>query len=134
MIESKREVRSLIVMPQLHPYVTHLNTTIDGLKMAVSIGNYDICDVASRKIANNIYVIYNREHYFSDADANRRIGNTIIIGVFYVIAVDDDYRPRSMTEWELQHYSAMFWDSEYYSNIDIAESNFCEFERNVLNS
>ena len=73
---------------------------------------------------NSIYILYNPYGCYYDLQPNRKVGKEIIVGVFYVIGVDADYHPRSLTKREIEKYMYLFWEPETYSDSDIIENNF----------
>lgn len=119
----KPKIKALMVEPQAHPRITALTTSMQALRTAVSAGADEIGDVESKQIGNNVYIIYNRDRVFSNLIPNRRIGDDIIAGVFYVLAVDKNGYPISMTDNQLNTYSKMFWETEYISEREAVAAN-----------
>lgn len=70
-----------------------------------------------------IPILYNPYGYYYDLTANRKVGKEIIVGIFYVIGVDADCQPRSLSQMETEKYTSLFWEPEIYSDSDIIENN-----------
>lgn len=78
---------------------------------------YDyICNVKSRKIDNNIYILYADGIFPMDCKANRRIDKDIIPGIFYVVATDDNKNVRSLTDLELLEYYDHFKSPDTFTD------------------
>lgn len=127
------KIRALEIRPQKTPCVKMLLTTIKAFNDAVSIGTGFPCHAKARKICGNIYIIYAAESEVEEFECNRKIGNIIIRGIFYVVAADSDFCPISLTDEEISTYYSMFKDAETFSLEDIIESNFEEIQRSLDN-
>lgn len=83
-----KEITVLTVEPGKHPVVTALKNNWDSLQKVVSIGaNYQglieiIC------IEDGICLLCNEKGKLIGLEGNRRVGNDIITGVFYIVAED----------------------------------------------
>ena len=124
-----RKVKVLKIEPLKHPIPFQLNTSIDGFNRAVSIGTDEICNASSKEIKDDVYILYNRNGYFYNLTPNRKVGKEIITGIFYIIACDENYHPRSLTQSEAKKYSTMFWNPEIYSDTEAIKNSldtFCD--------
>ena len=90
-------IKVLKIEPGKHPVADELETSIEAFNRAVSIGADEIGKACSKKLENSIYILYNPYGCYYDLQPNRKVGKEIIVGVFYVIGVDADYHPRSLT-------------------------------------
>ena len=116
-------IKVLKIEPGKHPVADELETSIEAFNRAVSIGADEIGKACSKKLENSIYILYNPYGCYYDLTANRKVVKEIIVGVFYVIGVDADYHPRSLTKREIEKYMSLFWEPEMYSDSDIIENN-----------
>ncbi len=116
-------IKVLKIEPGKYPIADELETSIEAFNRAVSIGANEICKACSKKLENSIYILYNPYSCYYDLPANRKVGKEIIVGVFYVIGVDADCHPRSLTNKEIEKYMSLFWELETYSDSDIIENN-----------
>jgi len=55
-------------------------------------------------------------------EPNRKIGDEIVCGVFYIVAVDDTFKPVSMTDRQMMKYMMRFYEPENYSYHDVLDN------------
>lgn len=118
-----RYVRVLIVEPMKYPTISYLDSSIQGLRNAVSIGAIDIGNIKAKKVGKDIYIVFNGDMWFAGLAGNRRVGNDIIAGIFYVLGVDKNYHPRSLTKEELIQYANLFWEPEIFDDEEVVRAN-----------
>ena len=121
----ERNITVLMIEPQETPVISTLGTTMEAFNRAVSIGSSEIGAAKAKKLSAGIYAIFNRAGLFSDLQANRKIDDEIISGVIYIVGVDAQYQPRSLTCREIEKYSDFFWFPEYYSYSEVL-SNYSD--------
>jgi hypothetical protein len=117
-----REIKCLMVMPGQAPAVTTIEASLTAFNKAVSIGSEYELRAVSKRIGRRTYAIYAYESVFEDLEPNRKIGDEIICGVFYIVAVDDTFNPVSMTEKQMMKYMMRFYELEEYSYHDVLEN------------
>ena len=117
-----REIKCLMVMPRQTPDVTTIEASVEAFNKAVSIGTECELRAASKRLGKRTYAIYAYESAFEDLEPNRKIGDEIICGVFYIVAVDDTFKPVSMTEKQMMKYMMRFYEPEEYSYHDVLEN------------
>lgn len=54
---------------------------------------------------------------------NRQIGDDIICGTMYIVAIDDIKRVCSLSNRQIDKYTLQFYDIEHFDDIDVAEAN-----------
>jgi hypothetical protein len=96
-----REIKCLMMMPKQTPDVTTLEASLTAFNKAVSIGSEYELRAVSKRVGKRTYAIYAYESVFEDLEPNRKIGDEIVCGVFYIVAVDDTFKPVSMTERQM---------------------------------
>lgn len=114
-----REIKCLMVMPGQTPTVTSLEASVTAFNKAVSIGSYDELRAVAKRIGKRTYVLYAYDSVTEDLEPNRKVGDEIICGTFYIVAVDDAGKPVSMTERRMMKYMLMFYEPENYSYFDV---------------
>jgi len=118
----EKTIRVLKVEPGNIPYVITLNNDLDSLQKAVSIG----CDhqglIEIIDIADNVAILCNEEGKLLGLEGNRRLGNDIIVGVFYVVGTDDEGNLCSLTVEQIKHYGNMFFVPEDITQEEISDS------------
>ena len=121
------EIKALMVEPLKEPKVVMLKTDLESLQKAVSIGaDYQgLIEIIS--LGDGTCILCNEEGKIIGLDGNRRIGNDIIAGVFYVIGENDEGELISLTDQQLEFYEKRFFFPEYYTKEDIANHVFITF-------
>ena len=117
-----REIKCLSVSPKCTPWVTTLETTVDAFNKAVSIGSNEELRAVTKRIGRRTYAVYAYESVFEDLEPNRKIGDEIMCGVFYIVAVDDTFKPVSMTDKQMMKYMMRFYEPEEYTYHDVLEN------------
>ncbi len=117
-----REIKCLIVMPGQVPERTTLEVSVTAFNRAVSIGSeYELLAV-SKRIGKRTYILHAYDSVLEDLEPNRKVGDEIICGVFYIVAVDDAGKPISMTDKQMMKYMMRFYEPEVYSYYDVLEN------------
>ena len=117
-----REIKCLIVMPGQVPEKTTLEASVAAFNRAVSIGSeYELLAV-SKRIGKRTYILHAYDSVLEDLEPNRKVGDEIICGVFYIVAVDDEGKPVSMTDMQMMKYMMRFYEPEKYSYHDVLEN------------
>lgn len=122
----------LKIEPNKPPCIAYLDATINAFKKAVNIGAVDEGNVIAKRIGKHIYIIYNESGIFSGLQGNRKVNDDIISGVFYVVAVDDNNCPKSLSAEEIEKYTLRFFEPEYYDDTEVFISNLDMFFDSLL--
>lgn len=115
----QKEIKVLMVEPLKEPKTVTLKTDLDSLQKAVSIGADYQGLIEIITIDNGVCLLCNEEGKLIGLEGNRRIGNDIIAGVFYVVGENDDGDLISLTEEQMQTYKERFRNPEHYSKEDV---------------
>ena len=117
----QKEIKVLMVVPGEHPKEVVLENNLDALQKAVSIG----CDyqglIEVISLEKGACIICNEEGKLLGLEGNRRLGNDIIAGVFYVVGEDKCGNFVSPTEAQMEYYTKRFWEPEQISPDGIAD-------------
>ena len=122
-----KEITVLMVEPGKHPRVTTLGTELDDLQKAVSIGADYQGLIEIINIGNGDCLLCNEEGKLIGLEGNRRLGNDIIVGVFYIMSEDDEGNLVSLSEEKIQYYTERFWVPEVFDRTEIEASAFFRF-------
>ena len=114
----EKQVKALMIEPNKNPCVVDLMTDLDSLQKAVSIGAPEQGLIEFVYLEDNVSLLLNEEGKLIGLEPNRRLGDDILCGVFYVVAENDEGELISLTEAQQEHYSKMF---EHIEPIDKAE-------------
>jgi hypothetical protein len=122
-----KEIKVLMVEPGKHPKVTMLQDDLDTLQKAVSIGaDYQgLIEIIS--IGNGDCLLCNEEGKLIGLEGNRRLGNDIIVGVFYILSEDLDGNLVSLSDKKIQYYTELFWEPERFDRTEIEATLTCHF-------
>ena len=119
-----KEITVLMVKPNESPIVTTIKNDLDSLQKAVSIGAAYQGLIEIIGIDNGVCILCNEEGKLIGLEGNRRIGNDIITGVFYVVGEDGHGNLTSLSEDLLQAYQQRFWQPEHYIQADVEHALF----------
>ena len=120
-------IKVLMVEPGNHPMLTTLANNLDALQKAVSIGAHYQGLIEIISIGNGDCLLCNEEGKLIGLDSNRRLGNDIIVGVFYIMSEDENGNLVSLGERKIKHYAKLFWEPEVVDRSDIEDTLFCHF-------
>ena len=122
-----KEITVLMVEPGKHPKLTTLKDDLDSLQKAVSIGaDYQgLIEIIS--IGNGDCLLCNEEGKLIGLEGNRRLGNDIIVGVFYIVSEDEEGNLVSLPEQKIKRYTELFWEPEIFDRTDIEATLTCRF-------
>ena len=107
-----KELKVLMVEPGKHPKVTTLKDDLDSLQKAVSIGADYQGLIEFISLGNGDCIMCNEEGKLIGLEGNRRLGNDIIVGVFYVMSENEDGALLSLSDRKIKHYTNIFWKTE----------------------
>ena len=125
---STKEITVLMVEPGKHPKVTKLKDDLDSLQKAVSIGADYQGLIEFVSLGNGDCIMCNEEGKLIGLDGNRRLGNDILVGVFYVMSENEDGELVSLNERKIKHYTKVFWEPEIFDRTDIETSLYAFFQ------
>ena len=104
----EKQIRALMVEPMESPKLVTLQNDLDSLQKAVSIGAPDQGLIELVYLEDNVSILCNEEGKLIGLAPNRRLGDDILCGVFYVVAEDEDGELVSLTSEQVEKYSEFF--------------------------
>lgn len=119
-----KEITALMVEPGQHPKVTTLKDDLDSLQKAVSIGADYQGLIEFVSLGNGDCIMCNEEGKLIGLEGNRRLGNDILVGVFYIMSENDEGELQSLTEQKIQRYTKLFWSPETFDRTEIEATVF----------
>ena len=122
-----KELTVLMVEPGKHPKVTTLKDDLDSLQKAISIGAEYQGLIEFVSLGNGDCIMCNEEGKLIGLEGNRRLGNDILVGVFYIMSENDDGDLISLSEPKIKHYSNIFWETETFDRTEIEDTISCRF-------
>lgn len=119
-----KTVKALMVEPNKHPCVVDLNTDLDSLQKAVSIGAEYQGLIEFVWLKDNVSLLLNEEGKLIGLEPNRRFYDDILCGVFYVVAENDDGELISLTSEQQEHYTKLFYTPDVIEKASIENTIF----------
>ncbi len=119
----KAKIRALVIEPMEHPKICSLEPTKKAFRMGVKADKIKHGGVEAKKLEKQIYAIFNKDRFLADLQANRRIGDDIIVGTMFIVATDEKGFPVSLTDEQMAKYALRFWNVEEFDEMDVAEAN-----------
>lgn len=108
---AKEDLRILIVEPQQEPRVAIIQNTLD--MMQTIVGGY----IETKTLDDNTILIANEDGVMLNLEMNREIGNSIILGTFFIVGDDSSDSFVSLTDDQVEIYSNKL------SEIECCKSN-----------
>ena len=120
-----KEITVLMVEPGKHPKVTTLKDDLDSLQKAVSIGADYQGLIEFVSLGNGDCIMCNEEGKLIGLDGNRRLGDDILVGVFYIMSENEDGELISLSEKKIKRYTELFWETETFDRTEIEATTSC---------
>ena len=123
----KEKIRALQMEPMKPPKVFYIEPSMRAFRKAVDADNIKHGGVEAKKLERNIYAIFNKDRFLANLEPNRQIGDDIIAGNIYIIAINDNRFPISLTDEQVSKYALRFCNVETFDEMDVAEANLKTF-------
>jgi len=127
----QESIQAIMVWPGEHPCVTELLNDRKFLDFAVGLGSAYTGDAVLIRLSDTAGILYNDLAFLSDLKGNRKIGNKLLAGVFYVIGIKDG-KLCSLPFAELEAYFERFWEPEHFTKAEVEEACFADFRNDIL--
>ena len=122
----EKEITVVKVEPMKEPVIATLTNDLDHLQKAVSIEADYQGLIEFVYLEDNVSILCNEEGKLIGLEGNRRLGNDIIVGTFYVVGEDKNGNLCSLKDSQLLFYNTMFAIPEEFSEEEIESSLFFE--------
>ena len=120
----EEKIKALMIEPRKRPCVVELGNDLDSLQKAVSIGADYQGLIEFVYLEDNVSVLLNEEGKLIGLEPNRRLGNDILVGVFYVVAEDEEGNLVSLTSAQQNKYAKLFWNPDVIAIEEIEGTIF----------
>ena len=120
---SETKIKALKVEPMKHPEEVTLNNTLRALQAAVG-GLIEIIN-----LEDDVYLLCNEEGKLIDLPGNRRVGDDIIAGTFYVCGSDEDGELGSLPAEKMNYYEKLFYEPEEFQKTEVQAKCILRFIR-----
>ena len=118
----QKKIKALMVKPCERPCAVELCNDLDSLQKAVSIGAPDQGLIEFVWLEDNVSILCNEEGKLIGLDPNRRLGDDILCGVFYVVAEDDEGNLISLTPEQQDRYLKRFRTPDIIGNDEVSRT------------
>lgn len=119
----KEKIKVLKIEPMEHPSVCYIEPSMKAFRKAVNSDNIKHGGIETKKLDKKIFAVFNMDRILANLEPNRHIGDDIIAGNMYIVAVNEKRFPISLTEEQISKYSLMFWYKERFDDMDVVEAN-----------
>ena len=116
-------VTALMVIPNTHPCTIELYKDMHFLETAVCLGEHSPFFASTIRLSKDAAILYDEKAPLCLCKGNRKIGNEIIAGVFYIVGVKNE-NLTSLSAENIKKYKERFWEPEKYSVEEVADSYF----------
>ena len=114
-----KTIIALRIEPGKAPVTVTLATDLDSLQKAVSIGTDYQGLIEILPFEGRIDLLCNEEGKLNGMDPNRRVGDDILFGVFYVLASTPAGNFTSLNQKEIEKYTARFAQPEKFTQEEL---------------
>ena len=128
---SKPKIRVLLIEPMEHPKEYYIEPSMRAFRKAVNMGAAHNGKVEAKKLEQGAYAVFNKDRYLTALAPNRQIGDDIIVGKMFVVAIDENRMPISMTDEQMKKYALRFCHVESFDEMDVMEANMYTFLRHL---
>ena len=123
----KKGIKVLMIEPGKHPKEVMLDNSLDALQKAVSIGCEEQGLIEIIGLEEGICLLCNEEGKLLQLEGNRRVGDDIITGVFYILGEDGDGELTSLPQEVMERYKERFWEPEQYTQSEVDKALIMRF-------
>lgn len=110
------QIHVLKVEPGKAPESLEISNTLETMQKIVD-GYIEVCD-----LDDGICLVCNEEGKLRGLEANRRIGQDIILGTFFLVGSDEEGDFCSLTAEQMEHYRQVFAEPETFTPQEIRDS------------
>lgn len=103
----EERIKVLRIAPHCAPEIVMLHDELSALQEAVSDGHPNSL-IEFVWMEDGVSLMVNEEGKLIGLEPNRRLGSDILVGTFYVVGDGADGKLASLTEEQIQKYSAIF--------------------------
>ena len=120
-IYMQNEIKIVMVEPNKHPTITTIKTELENLQEAVG-GLIEIID-----IEDDVCILCNEEGKLIGLEGNRKFGDDILVGTFYICGSNAEGELTSLTESQINKYINFFWEPQTFTQREIENSIVFKF-------
>jgi hypothetical protein len=111
----EKKIQALMIPPKAHPMEVTLQNHLDALQKAVSVGTDYQGLIEVIPLEEGVCLMCNEEGKFNGLEPNRRFGDDILCGTFYIVGENKRGEFTSLPPEYVAKYRQLFW---MYEDID----------------
>ncbi len=115
-------IEVLMVEAGKRPYKEIVFNDLEDFKIIVNKCMPFPADAEIVELEENVVLIRNEEGFLLSLEGNRRIGDEIIAGTFFVAGIDDDGEITSLPDDKIEKYRKRFWRIEKYTDREVSDA------------
>ena len=96
--------------------------SIDSFRIIVNECTAFPADAEIIEIEENVVLVRNEEGFLLDLEGNRRFGDEIISGTFFVAGIDDEGNLTSLPKDKIEEYRKRFWKIESFTDREVSDA------------
>ncbi len=115
-------IEVLLVEAGERPRKEIIFNSIEDFKIIVNECTAFPADAEIVEIEENVALVRNEEGVLLGLKGNRRIGDEIIAGTFFVAGIDDDGEITSLSDDKIEKYRKRFWRIEKFTDKEVSDA------------
>ena len=120
MVEFAIEV--LLVEAGERPRKEIIFNSLEDFKIIVNECTAFPADAEIIELEENVVLIRNEEGFLLSLEGNRRIGDEIISGTFFIAGIDDEGNITSLPDDKIEKYCKRFWKIEKFTDKEVSDA------------
>jgi len=109
-------MRILVVEPNKQPFEVEIQNTLKSMQSIVGVY------IEFYGIGSSMTIVCNEEGKLLGLEGNRRVGNDIIAGTFFVVGQDEAFDLKSLTDKQIELCMEKFQHTEDIDAYDVLKS------------
>lgn len=114
-------MRILVVEPHKQPFEVEIENNLKSMQNIV--GGY----IEFYGISHDMTIVCNEEGKLLGLEGNRRVGNEIIAGTFFIVGQNEDLDSISLTDEQIKSCKARFQNPEEIDDSEVEQSISIKF-------
>ena len=115
-------IEVLLVEPGERPRKELIYNSFDDFKIIVNECTAFPADAEIVELEKDVVLVKNQEGFLLDLKGNRRVGDEIISGTFFIAGIDDERNITSLPADKIKKYCKQFWEIEKFTNKEISDA------------
>ena len=114
--DKEEKIRVVLLEPGKLARVADIDSSLEGMQKTVN-GWIE----AVYPFEEEVCIVCNEEGKLIGLEGNRRLGDDILVGVFYIMSENEDGELLSLSERKIKRYTELFWEPEKFDRTEIED-------------